>query len=515
MALSGFIKQLLETDTVFGSEAKKSTGINDASIRVYYPNVNVSFISNTTENTLDFVINNYTESLVPEWLIIDKYIKFDFEPVADTLDEHLGLIQYEERLFQISSVINDTVLNTLTMSFNPDAVGTPMFSLLTSALNVTGINVLIDGRIFKLIGDPDIAREASNGSTMFNLDNTISTPFQEADASGIASKYASHYHTDLVSDFIVHEKDDNGNTLVRVAIDSLGTTQTVKFNENTAATRASIREVNGDNTNVSFSDDVNVQEVAKYGRNATVLDGIFLQIDENTLPTDFGTGLSRSDGFIMLDGATDYTWVWGEESPAPNVFRWPDPGANPATGQTAESTSMETLATQLNVAIPLDFTFTYVGVVDGRETIRYRGNVPGTSLNIVPEIFNNGAEGERVFFDSANVLFGEEAKPLIDNEFFTESELIGRLKENTLGINIAESDGFIVFSSEEDGVRIISIKTLLTGDPVFENSDPNVSVFRLTLTTNTFKVRESPPDLVYDLEGDPVFGVPAFSVRRL
>ena len=41
MALSGFIKQLLETDTVFGSEAK--TGINDASIRAFYPGVDISF----------------------------------------------------------------------------------------------------------------------------------------------------------------------------------------------------------------------------------------------------------------------------------------------------------------------------------------------------------------------------------------------------------------------------------------------------------------------------------------
>ena len=83
MALSGFIKQLLETDTVFGSEAKKSTGINDASIRAFYPGVDISFIVDATANTLDFIINDYTEDTVPDWLIIDKYIKIDFIPLVE------------------------------------------------------------------------------------------------------------------------------------------------------------------------------------------------------------------------------------------------------------------------------------------------------------------------------------------------------------------------------------------------------------------------------------------------
>ena len=520
MALSGFIKQLLETDTVFGSEAKKSTGINDASIRAFYPGVDISFIVDAAANTLDFIINDYTEDTVPDWLIIDKYIKIDFIPLVENDASHIPLIQYEEKLFQISSVIHDQTLNTLTLSFNPDAVGTPMFSLLTTVLNVTGISLLIDGRIFKLIGDPDIAREASNGSTMFNLDNTVSTPFQEADASGIASKYAAHYHTDLVSDFVAHELDDNGNPLVRVAIDSLGLTQTVEFFEDTALERGSRREVTGANTNVSFSDGSTSTQLARYGTPATVLQGILVQLDQGQLPLalDDDPGLSEADAVLLFNGSggTDgdgLGFIWDYKNPTSQLRTWPNPG--PIGDRDASQTCMEALASEFNTFGPLNFTYEYAGIIGGRHTITYQGTIAGPGNNFYPQIFNNGGAGTRLHYFRADTQDGAAALPLTGNQFFTTQQLLTLLSANTYGINIVEDLDVFTFSTTVDGERIVNINAPSSGDPVFVNAEANRGLFDLPLSISAFKVQDAPPDLVYDLEGDPVFGVPAFSVRRL
>ena len=520
MALSGFIKQLLETDTVFGSEAKKSTGINDASIRVFYPGVDISFIVDAAANTLDFIINDYTEDTVPDWLIIDKFIKIDFIPLVENDESHIPLIQYEEKLFQISSVVHDQTLNTLTLSFNPDAVGTPMFSLLTTVLNVTGISLLIDGRIFKLIGDPDIAREASNGSTMFNLDNTVSTPFQEADASGIASKYAAHYHTDLVSDFVAHELDDNGNVLVRVAINSLGITQTIEFFEDTALERATVREVTGDNTNMSFSDGTTVTEVARYGTPRTVLQGVLVSLAEGELPTalDDDPGLSEADAILLFNGSggTDgdgLGFIWDYQTPTTQLRTWPNPGA--IGSRSASQTCMEALASEFNTFSPLNFTYSYAGLIDGRHTVTYEGTVAGPNNNFYPQIFNNGAPGTRLDYDRADTQDGAAALPLTGNEFFNTEQLFTLLSTNTYGINVTEDLGVFTFSTTVDDERLINASNPADGDPVFVNGEANRGLFDLPLSISTFKVQDAPPDLVYDLEGDPVFGVPAFSVRRL
>ena len=289
MALSGFIKSLLQTDTVFGSEAKKVTGINDSIIQFYNSNVNASFLVNDTDNTFTFVINNYNTTITtPSWLIRDKYIKFFFFNFDTTQPQFQELDDYEGRLFQIGNVTVDSTAGTLTITFLPDALGTPPFntSILPNIPSISNFDVRLDGRIFTLIGDPSIAREASNGSTMFNLDNENISPFSDADSSGIARKFASHYHTDVTAEIVVHEKDNAGFDLVRIGLRDRALTQTIVFNETEALRQASLPTpgVTTANTFIEFTSGITTTKVAEYATVGKEVSGNFAFLPDSKPP---------------------------------------------------------------------------------------------------------------------------------------------------------------------------------------------------------------------------------------
>ena len=316
MALSGFIKQLLETDTVFGSEAKKATGINDSIVQTYYSDVTASFLINETENTFTLILNNFDTSVsTPQWFIPGKYIKFLFVDVDATQPGAGDLSSYAGRLFQIASVTADSSASTLTVTFVPGVEGTPPFitSILPNIPSISNFDIKFDGRIFALIGDPDIAREASNGSTMFNLDNDNRTAFFNADSSGIARKYASHYHTDVTTELVVHDKDDAGFDLIRIGINTAPVTQTIIYDE-AEADRQSF-QLNKNNTFITFTSGLTTERVAEFstggrpvqGNIVTVTGGPPLPAPETALsPVIDITGFRITNGqaFITVSSFT-------------------------------------------------------------------------------------------------------------------------------------------------------------------------------------------------------------------
>ena len=176
----------------------------------------------------------------------------------------------------------------------------------------------------------------------------------------------------------MHELDDNGNVLVRVAINSLGITQTIEFFEDTALERATVREVTGDNTNMSFSDGTTVTEVARYGTPRTVLQGVLVSLAEGELPTalDDDPGLSEADAVLLFNGSggTDgdgLGFIWDYQTPTAQLRTWPNPGA--IGSRSASQTCMEALASEFNTFSPLNFTYSYAGLIDGRHTVTYEG----------------------------------------------------------------------------------------------------------------------------------------------
>ena len=192
MALSLFIKQLLETDSIFGGEAKKLSGINDRSVQISYDNVDIVTISTTTDLLLTVTATGGDAPQPPSWLIKDKYVSLTVENTTIFKDRQ-----------RVDTV---TILPTgYTIRFNLNERGSGILDNTTTL----GGRLTIDGRIFAVINDTHIAREAENGSTMFNVDN--SSPDGLEDGSGLVQKYAAHYHSDIDFELVSHARNPNGN----------------------------------------------------------------------------------------------------------------------------------------------------------------------------------------------------------------------------------------------------------------------------------------------------------------
>ena len=210
MALSGFIRRLVQTDTVFGSEAKKLSGINDGSTRVFDMSVHFNPDSNTIE---------LTNLETPEaWMVPGKYFRinldgFNFPPPPESPGEPETIRGNTNhfRLFRILNVTN----NFNRVQFELDSTA-PGADTLIDEIRVGGI---VDGRISTIINDPTIARPSETGSTIFNLDVQRSTGIE--DGSGVSNKFAGHYHTQIKP--VTHELDNGGNILAYISSASFST----------------------------------------------------------------------------------------------------------------------------------------------------------------------------------------------------------------------------------------------------------------------------------------------------
>ena len=173
MALSSFIKQLLQTDSLFGAKAKKLAGINDSAIVMPYASADVTIVDTTSEFSITIT---GIDPAIPSWLQPNKYFLFDLPNLPESPTTRLRV----ESVEQLSDGYKIFIQRG-------DPGNEPLPS---SPENLEAIR--LDGRIFAIIKNNSIAREATNGSTMFNLDFNESDGLE--DGSGVAIKYASHYH---------------------------------------------------------------------------------------------------------------------------------------------------------------------------------------------------------------------------------------------------------------------------------------------------------------------------------
>ena len=219
MALSLFIKQLLETDSIFGGEAKKLSGINDASVQVNFLGVDVVTTSTPTIETLTITGRAGDAPVPPSWLVVDKYVTVTVESTS--------ISRNRQRVLSVTPFADG-----FTVNFRPGETG----SSTLPDINVTDVNINIDGRIWAIINDENIAREADNGSTMFNVNN--STPTGLPDGSGLVQKYAAHYHSgeDAIGfEIVSHQTNLRGKTITGVDVERAATEQPVQFNRSRAS----------------------------------------------------------------------------------------------------------------------------------------------------------------------------------------------------------------------------------------------------------------------------------------
>lgn len=181
MNWSAFIKKLLALDVIWGGRTKKMTGINDA---LNYFSGNINCIAGT--QTIDF-----NPGTVPSWIIVSSYLRF----VS-------GGGTNNGYLFQVIS----KTANSVTVIPGPGPL----------LVNFTGFAVL-DGRIFAVVNDPNIARQSSTGGTMFNAN---ATAYSGPSAGNVIFNRVDHFHTNDTSQFdgnqiVTHEYTPAGSHRVQ------------------------------------------------------------------------------------------------------------------------------------------------------------------------------------------------------------------------------------------------------------------------------------------------------------
>ena len=168
------VKRFIPMNVIFSVRATKLAGIND------FANIVTKQVKFVAPNKLEFTkgIPNF---LVPlpgqqtKWFVVKDH---------DKGNNNLTL--------KVKSVENNIVTveqNTITQ--------------------YDSSNVIIDGRLWSVINDTQIAKRTSTGSTMFNVHNRHTTG-RGGDASEVAITFAEHYHNDIDS-ILTHKFNMVGN----------------------------------------------------------------------------------------------------------------------------------------------------------------------------------------------------------------------------------------------------------------------------------------------------------------
>ena len=156
MELNSTIKKLIVLNAIFGGKTSKLTGVRDSGNRA---SDTVKF--NTLDNSIQFTNN------VPEFLVADQFFRITSGGGSD-----------KGKLLKVKNVSGKKLFLT-------DDFGQLVNDYLGSAT--------FDARIFVQINDPQIAKEASDGSTQFNVNLTNRADSAEIGPS-IASNFVEHYH---------------------------------------------------------------------------------------------------------------------------------------------------------------------------------------------------------------------------------------------------------------------------------------------------------------------------------
>lgn len=201
ISFSQFIKKLLALDVIFGAKAKKLHGIQDRG-NIIDGTITFNSIGN------QIIITGVT--IDPRnWLTPGKYIRpnlSNFLPPLPPSPQSAGQTPNpttnDYQLYNVAGVMYAGGVVTITV--NPSAIG------VNSMVSYGPVLGQIDGRIWAVANDPNIARAGANFDTIYNLNNQASTGLP--DGSGVAAPLAEHYHGNL--DIVTSNLNSYGHTLV-------------------------------------------------------------------------------------------------------------------------------------------------------------------------------------------------------------------------------------------------------------------------------------------------------------
>ena len=537
MALSGFIKQLLETDSVFGSRAKKLTGLNDSAAQDKYISDDNPFPQGFQISVRDFPGQQFI-------LIAILYFGTapgDFLPVPASLTEgnffRLGLSNFatgiahsdpdqrdpeEDR--RIAETLDGAVLRADFISeprgnaipfiqiFVDKTVGdAPLIAELSAgkpndlALGRFGpIDFTLDSRIASLIDNQQIAGFSSRGSTRFNLDNTGVADTQDR-GGGIASRYAAHYHGDKLINLVSNTRDDNNNPLYGIEINEaqLGDTafDAVYFPDVPLEYLQSINTGTSTDIRVDYSDDNTSKTIATYGYVGTRGSGsVFL----NGFPTPFTNTTNR--GTRVTVGSVTFEFDLPIGMQTGNLRRWiPGSDADP-TRQLHEDALQ--LRDVMRIAGGVDFridtttlptaTSQHIGILGSRD-----------EANNVDVSYDRATLATVDIITTTDVRGCTSPRPVSGNEFKTFDDLLNVLSANTDFDVIVKREGSLNtlnFSTIVPGRKIISFIMPSNSDDIFTTPDGN-PIFRVEIGSQASNQVIVPAELVLDRLGNVVFSI--------
>lgn len=178
---SWVVKKLIIFDVIWGGRSKKLAGINDSASLL---TDNILCVS--AGQTVDFSPLN-----TPNWLTVGSYFKF-----TTGGGSNFG------NTYQVVSKSASSV--TVTPYLSP-------------ALSDFSGQATLDGRIFTIVNDPNIARQSSTGGTMFNSN---ATSYSGPAVGNVIFNRTDHFHAEMPGPFdanqiITHEYTPAGGLRVQ------------------------------------------------------------------------------------------------------------------------------------------------------------------------------------------------------------------------------------------------------------------------------------------------------------
>ena len=537
MALSGFIKQLLETDSVFSSEAKKFTGINDANniTTITSENVFNDFLVSLTV-TSDRILVSFpnfaassTEAL-PEIDIIRPggLVKFVMSNVdADIPEEKVNLVNsINGFVLRVEEITYSTGLRTPTATFSCSRTGGNAAELISiekeSILSNFGpMDMTFDTRIASTISDAHIATYASNGSTMFNLDNNSPRDKQDAGA-GVASKYAAHYHGEKQIHVVTNFRDPENNPLFRLesTFDALDNDVGYGvYNADNALTYVEAQPSPfNHNIRVVFANTDMTTTVAEYGNIGApavfrvALTGLPTATEYDASGTILSLGTSVRVIGSALPFLNNFAFFYGLREADESTFRKSWPIFTPTTPEETEQQIFRTLATLLGVwNASFEAEFGIANMFD----LELEGLLNVDEVTLVATSNARDADINNISF--ANIIGSPisvtktqdavSPDPLTGNQFITFNDLFLRLQEAAPDFDITVAiSGNRTFSFTTTNLESTLITFIQPQDVanIFETVTGNelVNVEIGGLITQTIEVDVEP---VFDSLGSVVF----------
>ncbi len=196
MILKDFIKKLIALDVIWGTKAKKISGINDKDCTLSDTNV----IWNNTNKTITFS----NQSILPSWCKIGTYARiYDGNKifVKDSLDSDYN---------NIAILTENTLTNSGVLFQIINVSGNVITIDITPTNRDSGSDlVTLDARIAIAINNSNIARINNLGCTVFNLQYQSTTGL--GDGSGINLVNTDHFHKD--KEYLTHEYNEFGHKM--------------------------------------------------------------------------------------------------------------------------------------------------------------------------------------------------------------------------------------------------------------------------------------------------------------